>query len=280
MAPSRRRSAGRTRPAGRADHGGAGRRCAAAAAVRGAAPGGGRDRPAPALDLRSSRRICTGRRRLAPGDTDDLLRYCYHVAGAVGLMMAIIMGVDARIAIRSIGPATWAWPFNWPISPAISSPTPRWAGSICPAVAGRSGDRARAIWRCRRIARNWRFGRRGWSTWRGLSRLGPHRCRATAPPVASGRAGRRCDIWRDRRTGGASAARRRGTSGCTSALRASWLLLSAATRARASPRHQRRARVVDAAALTQPAGSRTRPQRPPATAASAPPPAAHTGNRS
>lgn len=28
-----------------------------------------------------------------PQTTDDLLRYCYHVAGAVGLMMAIIMGV-------------------------------------------------------------------------------------------------------------------------------------------------------------------------------------------
>ncbi len=28
-----------------------------------------------------------------PRETDDLLRYCYHVAGAVGLMMAIIMGV-------------------------------------------------------------------------------------------------------------------------------------------------------------------------------------------
>ncbi len=30
-----------------------------------------------------------------PRTTDDLLRYCYHVAGAVGLMMAVIMGVDA-----------------------------------------------------------------------------------------------------------------------------------------------------------------------------------------
>jgi phytoene synthase len=29
-----------------------------------------------------------------PNDTDDLLRYCYHVAGAVGCMMAIVMGVD------------------------------------------------------------------------------------------------------------------------------------------------------------------------------------------
>ncbi len=28
-----------------------------------------------------------------PADTDDLLRYCYHVAGTVGLIMAIIMGV-------------------------------------------------------------------------------------------------------------------------------------------------------------------------------------------
>jgi 15-cis-phytoene synthase len=28
-----------------------------------------------------------------PQSTDDLLRYCYHVAGAVGLMMAVVMGV-------------------------------------------------------------------------------------------------------------------------------------------------------------------------------------------
>ena len=28
-----------------------------------------------------------------PRDTGDLLRYCYHVAGAVGCMMAIVMGV-------------------------------------------------------------------------------------------------------------------------------------------------------------------------------------------
>ncbi len=26
--------------------------------------------------------------------TDDLLRYCFHVAGAVGVMMALVMGVD------------------------------------------------------------------------------------------------------------------------------------------------------------------------------------------
>jgi len=31
-----------------------------------------------------------------PKDTDDLLRYCYHVAGAVGCMMAVIMGVDPK----------------------------------------------------------------------------------------------------------------------------------------------------------------------------------------
>ena len=29
-----------------------------------------------------------------PASEDDLLRYCYHVAGAVGCMMAVIMGVD------------------------------------------------------------------------------------------------------------------------------------------------------------------------------------------
>lgn len=33
-----------------------------------------------------------------PRETDDLLRYCYHVAGAVGLMMAIIMGVPVEDA--------------------------------------------------------------------------------------------------------------------------------------------------------------------------------------
>ncbi len=29
-----------------------------------------------------------------PQSEDDLLRYCYHVAGAVGCMMAVVMGVD------------------------------------------------------------------------------------------------------------------------------------------------------------------------------------------
>ena len=29
-----------------------------------------------------------------PQSTDDLLRYCYHVAGSVGRMMAVVMGVD------------------------------------------------------------------------------------------------------------------------------------------------------------------------------------------
>ncbi len=32
----------------------------------------------------------------APDTEADLLRYCYHVAGVVGLMMAVIMGVDTR----------------------------------------------------------------------------------------------------------------------------------------------------------------------------------------
>ena len=31
-----------------------------------------------------------------PRTQDDLMRYCYHVAGAVGLMMAVVMGVDPR----------------------------------------------------------------------------------------------------------------------------------------------------------------------------------------
>ena len=30
----------------------------------------------------------------SPRTTEDMLTYCYHVAGAVGLMMAIVMGVD------------------------------------------------------------------------------------------------------------------------------------------------------------------------------------------
>lgn len=32
----------------------------------------------------------------SPRTTDDLLTYCYHVAGVVGLMMAVVMGVDPR----------------------------------------------------------------------------------------------------------------------------------------------------------------------------------------
>ena len=31
-----------------------------------------------------------------PETEDDLLQYCYHVAGAVGCMMAIVMGISAR----------------------------------------------------------------------------------------------------------------------------------------------------------------------------------------
>lgn len=31
-----------------------------------------------------------------PRTTDDLLQYCYHVAGAVGLMMAVVMGVSPQ----------------------------------------------------------------------------------------------------------------------------------------------------------------------------------------
>ena len=31
-----------------------------------------------------------------PRSTDDLLRYCYHVAGTVGCMMAVVMGVPAQ----------------------------------------------------------------------------------------------------------------------------------------------------------------------------------------
>jgi 15-cis-phytoene synthase len=30
----------------------------------------------------------------SPVTTEDLLQYCYHVAGVVGLMMAVVMGVD------------------------------------------------------------------------------------------------------------------------------------------------------------------------------------------
>ena len=31
-----------------------------------------------------------------PGTENDLYRYCFHVAGAVGVMMAVVMGVDAQ----------------------------------------------------------------------------------------------------------------------------------------------------------------------------------------
>jgi len=35
-------------------------------------------------------------REWRPRTTEDLLRYCYHVAGAVGCMMAVVMGVNPR----------------------------------------------------------------------------------------------------------------------------------------------------------------------------------------
>ena len=31
-----------------------------------------------------------------PGTENDLYRYCFHVAGAVGVMMAVVMGIDAQ----------------------------------------------------------------------------------------------------------------------------------------------------------------------------------------
>ena len=38
-----------------------------------------------------------------PRDQDDLLLYCYRVAGAVGCMMAVVMGVRRRTRRRSAG---------------------------------------------------------------------------------------------------------------------------------------------------------------------------------
>ena len=59
-----------------------------------------------------------------PQSEADMLRYCYHVAGAVGVMMAAGHGRRAAMTTtRSTAPATWASPSSSPISPAISART-------------------------------------------------------------------------------------------------------------------------------------------------------------
>jgi hypothetical protein len=87
----------------------------------------------------SDRGVRARRRRLAAATEADLYGYCYHVAGAVGVMMALVMGVAPDDA-RSIAPATSA-------SPSSSANIARDVGEDAAAVA--------AI--CRRT---------GWSKWR------------------------------------------------------------------------------------------------------------------
>ncbi|BBI64025.1 hypothetical protein HSBAA_53310 [Vreelandella sulfidaeris] len=60
---------------------------------------------------------------------EDTLRYCYHVAGVVGLMMAQVMGVrDERCWIA---PAIWAWRFSSLILPETLSKTPTPGAATC-----------------------------------------------------------------------------------------------------------------------------------------------------
>ena len=62
--------------------------------VRRARPGGVRMRADAGDGDRRDRRLRAGcRRQWRPRTEADMMRYCYHVAGAVGVMMARVMGV-------------------------------------------------------------------------------------------------------------------------------------------------------------------------------------------
>ena len=63
---------------------------------------------------------------------DDTLDYCYHVAGVVGVMMALVMGVRDE-AERCAAPRTSASPSSSPTSPATWSRT-RGSGACLPAA--------------------------------------------------------------------------------------------------------------------------------------------------
>lgn len=69
----------------------------------------------PQIHIRPDRGLCARRIGLAPRTEQDLLKYCYHVAGAVGCMMAIIMGVDQTTKQRSSALQIWARHSSLPI---------------------------------------------------------------------------------------------------------------------------------------------------------------------
>ncbi len=69
-----------------------------------------------------------------PATEDDLYRYCYHVAGAVGCMMAVVMGVAPTDEERSTAPAISASPSSSPISRGISTRMPPQGAATCPTI--------------------------------------------------------------------------------------------------------------------------------------------------
>ena len=84
----------------------------------------------PALPRRAARRDGHGRRCRRYETLDDLLLYCYRVAGIVGLMMCHVMGVPTRA--RCCTQRTSASPCSSPTSAATCTRTGAAAACTCP----------------------------------------------------------------------------------------------------------------------------------------------------
>ena len=70
-----------------------------------------------------------------PETENDLFQYCYHVAGAVGCMMAIVMGVSGcETKKRWIERAISGSPFNCPTLPVTLPKMLKLVGAICPKI--------------------------------------------------------------------------------------------------------------------------------------------------
>ena len=144
--------------------------------------------------------------RLAARNEDELGRYCYHVAGTVGSMMAIIMGVPPEDSETLERAADLGIHSSCRTLLATSARTSRAAVVICPqtAAGGRLGPtllldranrgrlvtllpawskpsnamkRAQGVWTNCRSAREWRFSRPCASTGQSGDGLG----RSAAP---------------------------------------------------------------------------------------------------
>ena len=138
-----------------------------------------------------------------PQSEDDLLRYCYHVAGSVGCMMAVVMGVDPRDEDT----------LNRACDLGLAFQLANIARDIVPdALVGRcylpadwlaeAGIDEAGIADPANLPAIAAIARRLVTLARALSRFGPDRCGAAGRALAARGAGRRCDLWRNRRACG------------------------------------------------------------------------------